>query len=94
VAEQNELLHFRRREDWRAWLQSNHRHSTEAWLILSKARYRQGDLSLSDAVEEALCFGWIDGKLRAWTGSATRSVSRRAGRPASGPSAISSAPGS
>jgi uncharacterized protein YdeI (YjbR/CyaY-like superfamily) len=64
VAEQNELLHFRRREDWRAWLQSNHRHSTEAWLILSKARYRQGDLSLSDAVEEALCFGWIDGKLR------------------------------
>jgi uncharacterized protein YdeI (YjbR/CyaY-like superfamily) len=34
------------------------------WLVLYKKGIREGSLSLDEAVEEALCFGWIDGKLR------------------------------
>jgi uncharacterized protein YdeI (YjbR/CyaY-like superfamily) len=52
------------RQGWRSWLERNHTHATEAWLVLFKAAYREARLSLADAVEEALCFGWIDGKLR------------------------------
>jgi uncharacterized protein YdeI (YjbR/CyaY-like superfamily) len=49
---------------WRAWLEANHADKREIWLILLKARVKEPHLTLSEAVEEALCFGWIDGKLR------------------------------
>ena len=48
---------------WRRWLERHHEEATEAWLVLFKAAHRGNRLSLSHAVEEALCFGWIDGKL-------------------------------
>jgi uncharacterized protein YdeI (YjbR/CyaY-like superfamily) len=58
------LLRVSSHHAWRSWLESNHAKATEVWLVLFKAAYREGQLSLSDAVEEALCFGWIDGKLQ------------------------------
>jgi uncharacterized protein YdeI (YjbR/CyaY-like superfamily) len=61
---EGKLLRLTRRGEWRGWLQSHHRRSREAWLLLFNSRHRQGSLSLNDAVEEALCFGWIDGTLR------------------------------
>ncbi len=57
-------LHFAQRDDWRAWLASNHATATEAWLILYKKHTGKPSPSLEEAVEEALCFGWIDGLLR------------------------------
>ena len=52
------------RDEWRAWLEENHDTETEIWLILYKKRARESSLSYDDAVEEALCFGWIDGILK------------------------------
>jgi uncharacterized protein YdeI (YjbR/CyaY-like superfamily) len=48
------------RQDWRAWLQANHETAAEIWLIYDD---RPEGLSVSylDSVEEAICFGWIDG---------------------------------
>ena len=45
-------------------MEKNHAAEKEAWLILYKVKYRHLGLTLDEAVEEALCFGWIDGTLR------------------------------
>ena len=49
------------RNAWRKWLEKHHRHTTEVWLVFYKRHTGKPTLSYSDAVEEALCFGWIDG---------------------------------
>ncbi len=46
----------------RTWLQQNYRQKESVWLIIHKENSTQGTLSYNDAVEEALCFGWIDSK--------------------------------
>jgi uncharacterized protein YdeI (YjbR/CyaY-like superfamily) len=56
--------HFLNRENWRAWLEVNHASANELWLILYKKHTKKSSIRLDEAVEEALCFGWIDGKLR------------------------------
>jgi uncharacterized protein YdeI (YjbR/CyaY-like superfamily) len=48
------------REDWRNWLQQNHQVKQSVWLIYFKKSSKTPTLSYSDAVDEALCFGWID----------------------------------
>jgi uncharacterized protein YdeI (YjbR/CyaY-like superfamily) len=46
---------------WRAWLAAQHTASPGAWLVLyKKASGRPNRLTYAEAVEEALCFGWID----------------------------------
>ena len=57
-------LDFAGRDQWRAWLDQYHAVEREAWLLLHKKRAAGDALSLEEAVEEALCFGWIDGLLR------------------------------
>jgi uncharacterized protein YdeI (YjbR/CyaY-like superfamily) len=57
-------LRFASRAKWRAWLQQHHRQEKEAWLIHYKKGANPGALTYEEAVEEALCFGWIDGLLR------------------------------
>ena len=57
-------LEFEDRCQWRTWLKKNHSIETEAWLILYKKKYQDQGLTLDEAVEEALCFGWIDSTLR------------------------------
>jgi uncharacterized protein YdeI (YjbR/CyaY-like superfamily) len=59
-----ELLIFRDRSEWRNWLEVHHQSADEAWLLLHKKGSREATLTLDEAVREALCFGWIDGKLR------------------------------
>lgn len=54
----------RDRAGWRAWLQANHARSKGVWLALRKKSAGPVNLTLDDAVEEALCFGWIDSKPR------------------------------
>ena len=57
-------LHLTGREDWREWLQKNHATEKEVWLVHYKKHTGKPSLLYEDAVEEALCFGWIDGLLR------------------------------
>jgi len=54
-------LNFTNRDEWRAWLEENHHTAKEAWLVHYKKHAGKPGLSLEEAVEEALCFGWIDG---------------------------------
>jgi uncharacterized protein YdeI (YjbR/CyaY-like superfamily) len=56
-------LHFENRQQWRQWLEANHATELEAWLVHFKKGSPTAGVSLDDAVEEALCFGWIDSKL-------------------------------
>ncbi len=48
------------RAAWRTWLAANHAASTGIWLIFHKKSANPDRLAYGDAVEEALCFGWID----------------------------------
>jgi uncharacterized protein YdeI (YjbR/CyaY-like superfamily) len=57
-------LHVKTRAQWRAWLQRHHAIVTEVWLVFSKKHTGWACISYDDAVEEALCFGWIDGILQ------------------------------
>lgn len=50
------------RQDWREWLESNHLEKKSIWLIYHKKRTNIPTVTYSDAVDEALCFGWIDSK--------------------------------
>jgi uncharacterized protein YdeI (YjbR/CyaY-like superfamily) len=50
-------------EGWRAWLEANHETADEVWLGMHKKRSPKHDMTWSQAVDEALCFGWIDGVL-------------------------------
>lgn len=46
--------------DWRRWLQKHHQSATSVWLIYYKKTSTDHNLTWSEAVDEALCFGWID----------------------------------
>jgi uncharacterized protein YdeI (YjbR/CyaY-like superfamily) len=52
----------RNRKHWREWLERRHATSTGVWLVYRKNPRRQ--ITYADAVEEALCFGWIDSVYR------------------------------
>ena len=57
-----ELL-FASREDFREWLSNNASESTGVWLVFGKTKAVR-TLTATEALEEALCFGWIDGQMR------------------------------
>lgn len=48
------------REEWRTWLQGNHACQKSVWLIYGRKNSGLPTITYSDAVDEALCFGWID----------------------------------
>jgi len=48
------------KEDWRNWLKENHKKENEIWLVFHKVKKGKYFLSYDFAVEEALCYGWID----------------------------------
>jgi uncharacterized protein YdeI (YjbR/CyaY-like superfamily) len=64
MKEATNCLTFAGREEWRAWLAEHHAQETEAWVIHFKKSAGRRGLTYEEAVEEALCFGWIDGLLR------------------------------
>ena len=57
-------LSFASREAWRRWLETNHASKTEAFLLVYKRDPKNADFSNEAAIQEALCFGWIDGWFR------------------------------
>lgn len=54
------LIEFASAADWRKWLDANHASSDGAWIVLAKKHGGADAPSYEQAVEEALCFGWID----------------------------------
>lgn len=56
-------LSFKNRSEWREWLAMNHATSTGIWLVYYKKASGQPSVSYDEAVEEALCFGWIDSRV-------------------------------
>ena len=57
-------LYVKDRKQWRAWLGKNGKQAQEIWLIYPKKHSGKVRILYDDAVEEALCFGWIDGQTR------------------------------
>lgn len=52
--------YFQNRHDWRQWLEANFRAEKDVWLVYPHKSSGKLCISYNDAVEEALCFGWID----------------------------------
>jgi uncharacterized protein YdeI (YjbR/CyaY-like superfamily) len=55
-----DLNYSKNPSEWREWLQNNHDKSTGVWLVFHKKETGQASIDYEDAVNEALCFGWID----------------------------------
>lgn len=53
------------KKDWRKWLELNHHKNEGVWLVFHKKKSPNYNLSWSESVDEALCFGWIDSTKRA-----------------------------
>ncbi|KRF09307.1 hypothetical protein ASH00_06685 [Arthrobacter sp. Soil782] len=51
-------------QHWRVWLEENHASSSGVWLVLHKKGGAVTTLTWATALDEALCFGWIDGQTR------------------------------
>lgn len=60
-----EIRLFARPADWEAWLADNHRSSQGVWLRLAKKDSGLRSITYAEALELALCYGWIDGQKRA-----------------------------
>jgi len=58
------MIGFANQQDWRAWLEANHIDPTGIWLQVAKKASGIPSVSYLEALETALCFGWIDGQKR------------------------------
>jgi uncharacterized protein YdeI (YjbR/CyaY-like superfamily) len=78
-------LYVHRAADWRAWLREHHRTSREIWLVYYRKDSGKPRISYNDAVDEALCFGWIDSTQKTLDADRTaqRFTPRRPGSPTS-----------
>ena len=76
-------VRFVERQAWRRWLEANHSKASEVWLVYYKKESGRRRISYNDAVEEALCFGWIDSTVRSLDSSrfAQRFTPRKRGSP-------------
>ena len=57
-------LYLADRDEWRVWLEENAKTSEGVWLLYYKKNSGKQRIAYNDAVEEALCFGWIDSKIK------------------------------
>lgn len=58
----NDAKHFypKSAKEWRKWLEKNHEREDAVWVVFYKKSAGQPGITWSEAVDEALCFGWID----------------------------------
>lgn len=61
---EDKTLEMPTRQAWRDWLQAHNESVSEVWLVFHKRHTGLERISYDDAVEEALCFGWIDSLIR------------------------------
>ena len=59
-----DILEFEDAAAWEAWLDAHHTTQTEAWLRIAKRHADFPTIGIGDALDGALCFGWIDGQRR------------------------------
>ena len=62
LKEEPKTFDAKTRKDWRKWLEKNHAKEKTIWLIIYRKDSKKVSVSYEEAVEEALCFGWIDSK--------------------------------
>ena len=55
------IVYYKDRLEWRSWLLNHFENEKEVWFIFPTVSSGEQGVSYNDAVEEALCFGWIDG---------------------------------
>ncbi len=60
-----EVKYFKTREQWRDWLAGNFETAKDVWFVFPNKSSNKVSILYNDAVEEALCFGWIDSTVRA-----------------------------
>jgi uncharacterized protein YdeI (YjbR/CyaY-like superfamily) len=61
---ENKIKYFEYREDWRKWLTDNFDTANEIWFVFPHKSSGKKSILYNDAVEEALCFGWIDSTVK------------------------------
>jgi uncharacterized protein YdeI (YjbR/CyaY-like superfamily) len=59
-----ETVYASDRKSWRKWLEENHLISSGVWLVYYKVKSINPSIRYPEAVKEALCFGWIDSKIK------------------------------
>jgi len=74
VTEQYKRIQARDRKKWRAWLEENHARSPGIWLVFYKKASGKPTVRYDEAVEEALCFGWIDSLMKPVDGEKYRQL--------------------
>ena len=57
-------LYITNRNEWNKWLSKHHNEEKEVWLVFLKKETRKPSIEYESAVEEALCFGWIDSVIK------------------------------
>lgn len=62
--DQQSELYFSYKKDWRNWLEKHHGQKEPIWLVYYKKECEKESISYDDSVEQALCFGWIDGIIK------------------------------
>lgn len=60
----NKIMYFANREDWRTWLVGNFDTASDVWLVFPAKSSGKKSMIYNDAVEEALCFEWIDSTIK------------------------------
>lgn len=63
VATQLQLIEFADRAAWEAWLSDNHDAAPGVWLLIAKKGSPRTTVTQAQAIEAALCFGWVDGQI-------------------------------
>lgn len=64
MTSENKIKYFENREDWRKWLTENFDTSDEIWCVFPHKSSGKKSIVYNDAVEEALCFNWIDSTIK------------------------------
>jgi uncharacterized protein YdeI (YjbR/CyaY-like superfamily) len=64
--DQYPILSFNNQQSWEAWLGEHHAESKGVWLKLAKKDSAIASVSYAEALESALCYGWIDGQKSAY----------------------------
>lgn len=64
MATESEIRYFENREDWRKWLTDNFATAPGIWFVFPGKSSGEKSVLYNDAVEEALCFGWIDSTIK------------------------------
>jgi uncharacterized protein YdeI (YjbR/CyaY-like superfamily) len=60
------VMLFKHQQDWTRWLDKNHAKSAGVWMQIAKNTGDRKSVSYAEALEIALCYGWIDGQKKSW----------------------------